>query len=217
MSRILQENNLLNLNFLSTVQEDHVYVVGPGPNGQTHWHEIPSDSTVIFLNKAIELYHNESVRCKTAYWMVCETSVIRTEWFTKYRDAYSQILIVGRAVEQLGALYSHEYHKVFDYHGRGETDEIIDVVEHGLSIGTTIAGMGMQFGYHMGAKLITFCGIDMYGDKYWDGECGHYDGRTDKPWTMYANRIGRLMDRMKDKRKIQFLSLSKTELDVEIT
>jgi hypothetical protein len=203
--------DLMNIDYLQSIQQDVVYVLAPGPNGIDYWDEIPEDAFVIVVNKAIELIHDRSIQCSSCLWLISENSAFQTEWFQTYKDAYSGILCVGKALVGPGNLKDDEYYKVFDYHGRVAVEQIIDVVPDALSIGTTVSGMAIQLAWHIGANKIVLCGIDMGGD-YFDGT--ERIGGT--AFGMYCEHMDRLMKRMKDKRDVEIVSLSPTRLNVEI-
>lgn len=202
--------NLMNAEYLDSTQQDTIYILAPGPNGIDHWDKIPQDAMVICVNKAIELIHSRQVKCGSALWIVSEAAVIQTEWFAIHREAYKDILCVGQTLTTIGGMKEDEYFKYFNYHGRADVGEIIDVVPGALSIGTTVSGMAMQLAWHMGSKHIILCGVDMEGE-YYDGT--ERTGGT--AWNMYVERLDRLMSRMKEKRDIEIVSLSPTRLNVE--
>lgn len=203
--------DLLNPEFLKTIRSDTVYILAPGPNGRDYWDRIPLDSTCIFVNKAIELLHDESVKCQNPMWIVCETKILQTDWFNIYHDAYKDILCVGKAIRTLGAFEDDDYWKVYEYYGRTTVDEILTVDPTGLSIGTTIAGIAIQLAWHMRAETVILCGVDMFGNVYYDGTRGGYD-RDRRPWGMPMNRIIKLIKNMQEQRPIDVYSLSPTKL-----
>lgn len=202
--------DLMNRDYLDSINVDTIYIIGPGPNGKKYWKSIPKDSTCIFLNKAIEIYHEDIIKCSTAYWIVCEPSVLDTDWFNTYKEEYKDILIAGKAVIKVGKLKEEEYFKSFSYHNK------IAIVDNALSIGTTIAGIAIQMSYHIQALNITLCGVDMFSDIYFDGTKGGYTGREDKPWLMTIERIDRLINIMKTHRTVEIQSISPTSLRIPL-
>lgn len=208
--------NLLDPELLEEMKEGTVYIVAPGPNGNDYHAHIPGDSCVIFVNKAIELLHNGRVKADRAIWMVCEHSVLKTEWFNIHHEAYKDILAVGRAVVAMGVLEEDDYWKVFEYYGNVPANGRLTVDPSGLSVGTTVSGMALQLAWWMGATKAIFCGVDLYGDIYYDGTQGGCEAKKNSPWGMHIHRTATLIDNMSEKRHIDVYSLSPTQLKVDI-
>lgn len=200
--------NLMNRDYLSSLNHDTIYILAPGPNGVDHWRDIPIGSFVICVNKAIELIYHVA-NCN-ALWLVAELSAMQTNWFTDYRFRFIDILCIGNALVTPGGMEPHEYHKVFDYWG-SVPGESIALVTDKLCMYGTVSCMAVQLAYHMGAKKIILCGVDMFGENYYDGSQGMYD-RKDTPWHCHINGFNELIREMS--KTTEILTLSPTQLDI---
>ena len=203
--------DLMNREYLDSVEVDTIYILAPGPNGQPHWKDIPEDAFIIYVNKAIELLDNNTVPCGDHLWLVPELSAQDTDWFYKYKEHNSSRLCVGRALVNPGGLEENEYFKYFDYFGN-VPGQGVQIVPDKLNTYGTVSSMAMQLAYHLGAKSIILVGVDMWGDTYYDGDKGFYKGmREDRPWYSHICGFDELIRDIKSK-GVEVCSLSPTQL-----
>ena len=206
--------DLLDPDFLATMQPQKVYILAPGPNGKDHWKDIPDDAFIICVNKAIELIDEGTVKCNKFLWIVPELSAQQTDWFSEYQSASSDVLCIGRALIDPGGLEEDEYFKFFSYWG-SEPNQDVRLISDKLCIYGTVSSMAMQLAYHIGAEEIVLVGVDMYDDTYYDGKKGFYKGmREDTPWHSHVNGFNQLIREIKSK-GVQVRSLSPTQLEVD--
>jgi hypothetical protein len=79
--------------------------------------------------------------------------------------------------------------------------------------GCTIAGATIQICYWLGVKNIRLCGIDMWGDKYFDGSKHKRADRANHDWGC-LNVFNALIDNL-ERKGMTFTSLSETRLRVK--
>lgn len=195
--------DLLDKEFLVTWNKKTIYIVAPGKLGKDFYKDIPEDAYVIVVNKAIELIDTGVVKASKVLWLVGELVSFKTDWFKQYGEKYKDILCTGRVLLEH---MSFKPFKVFEYHLK------IDFVKGALSVGTTVGGMAIQLGVHLGGENIVLCGMDLFGNIYFDGSDGGRKDRENSSWKMQIARIGRLLDVIPN---IKLFSLSPTKLKVD--
>jgi hypothetical protein len=209
--------NVLQPKYLQSVNYDTIYVLAPGPNGKEHWKNIPEDAFVIVVNKAIELVYDDKFKYSDCLWLVAELSAQDTVWFPRHKKEYKDILVVGRALIDVGGMREDEYYKMFDYYG-SFPNQGTGMVSNCLNSKGTVSCMATQLAFYMGAKKIVLCGVDMFDDKFYDGTFGFYKGmRHNTPWHGHICNFGSIIRQMRMKRNVEIVSLSETKLvDIEV-
>lgn len=214
MNKTSYIKDLLDPDFLATFRPETVYVLAPGPNGADFWNRIPDNAFVIAVNKAIELIDKGTVRCQRHLWLVPELSAQRTSWFPQFKDKYRDSLCIGSALKNPGGMEEDEYFKYFDYWGSEPCQDVQLEIGKLCTYGT-VSSMAMQLAYYLGAIEIILVGVDMFGDEYYDGTKGFYEGmREGTPWHNHINGFNELIRAIKSKGiLVSTLSPTKLELD----
>lgn len=158
-----------------------VYIVGTGPNGIPHYNEIPSDAYVVVLNKAITIPKTTDVHWHPSMWMQFANGYFHYEcpWFMEALDHDPTPRLFGTYPRNhLGIGDTCPCNYVFEYFPSYNAADNIkygwpDVppgLVHGvLRTGGTIAGAALQYAAWFGAEMVWLCGIDMQGQKHYDG------------------------------------------------
>ena len=152
---------------------DRVQVVGPGPNGKAHWHELDPRYVTIVVNKAVEI-----ADIRKDIWLTSEGTACRTHWFRYGVENHLDIACMSNSdLYKLhpDAPWTHELGGVM---GRGDVQPTPLL----LRGGATITSMAVHLAYWLGAREIVLCGIDMGDNVYWD-----YD--PTKPLGSHENEV----------------------------
>lgn len=186
---------------------DTVYVLGSGPNGRNHYHEIPPDAYVIALNQAVLI---ESVP-EPSLWMVVDWRCLSRAWWS---DAMKKGVprVFGRELACLfGCDYSFKaYPSLEVWHPRHQRYCPIDSA---LRVGATVAGCAIQAAYHAGCRRVVLCGIDMFGHLYFDGTVS-FEERRNKTWPGELEAMNQLVAGLK-RRGMDVTSLSETSIELD--
>jgi len=194
-----------------------VYVLGSGPKGNEHIGRINKGYFVIAVNQAIDI---EGVH--KSIWLCADRTLPDKQWF---RNAADELIKSNHPLDDVesptpvfdSGYLLEQYPDVpytFD-HGRSITKPPYRPEPGVLRGGGTIACQAVQLAYWLGARRIILCGVDMMGDRYFDG--GHTDNlqtKFGKTWqaTKWFNLVIYNLDRMGCK----VSSLSETKLKVPI-
>jgi len=154
-----------------SLREETVYVLGSGPNGIPHYESIPRDAFVIAVNQAIEIQGiNKSI------WLCADGMLPEKEWFQ--RNA-KELLAANNPLEDVtlptpvfseGVLLNSYPEVPYHFmHGRTLVKQPWGCEEGVLRGGATIGSQAVQLAYLLGCRNIILCGIDMHGEKYFNG------------------------------------------------
>jgi len=196
-----------------------VYILGTGPNGAAHYDKIPAHSWVIAVNKAIEI-----PGVHKSIWLCADGSLPEKEWFKKAAREYiaSEYELMDRnnptPVFDSGKL-AQEFKDVrYTFrHGKSLLEDGHYCINGELRCHATIACQAVQLAYLLGSRNIILCGVDMYGEKYFDGtetdKKINIQTRESQTWKA-ADAFNNLIRAMKTT-GCRIVSLSDTQLDVE--
>lgn len=136
---------------------EFVTILAPGPNGRTHWNKM--SDYVIAVNKAIQI--PVDIKC----WIVGDGNAAKMDWFKWGCKNFHGIKIFSEAVHErtdfrgdytfwMVPEFEEGYRK---YPGHFRPDE-------------STTGIALDMACRYGAKKIGLCGVDMFGETYFDGE-----------------------------------------------
>ena len=188
-----------------------VTIIAPGPAGKAYWESLPNH--YLAVNKAIE------IPLDMDSWMVSDWWAVKVDWFhranitaphknitryfsdgllTKVDDAeYSFPLVDGRECQQ--PLGSGTYEPV---PGKFRPDG-------------TVVGSAIELCARFGSREIALCGVDMFGDRYFDGTESTSVTCQHKGVWAYVPYLNSLIEWVKAQ-GIDIYSISPTALDVEV-
>jgi len=176
-----------------------VYILGSGRNASLVFKKIPDEAFVIALNKAVLMR-----RCDI--WMIATTGYFDTDW---WKDALNQpcLKVFG---EMLALHYKADfsYRYLPDFHAP-PVYEFIPMIWRAA----TVAGCALNMCRDKGVTEVILCGIDMFGDVYWDNSHSIWDYKIDSVWKE-RDALQAMID-MCRKEGMSIKTLSKTALDVE--
>jgi hypothetical protein len=183
-----------------------VCIVAPGPNGRSHYGEIPEDYYKIALSKAALI---PAVRASV--WIMCHT---QQDWYGEASASFRGVRIYGdaaarQAEQELLALGCECY---CFYPPPDSLSPEVRPVEGAIRVGGSISGIALQIAYNFGARDILLCGVDMSGDGYFDGTMNVQPSHGDT-WGAVKN-LNPLIRWMIEKRGLRIHTLSPTRLDV---
>ncbi|HSW65411.1 MAG TPA: hypothetical protein VLH56_19195 [Dissulfurispiraceae bacterium] len=185
-----------------------VYVVGTGPNGKAAWSRIPDDAYVIAVNQAMLI---EGIP-DPALWVTFD----RTLWHEPKpwwqaaldrSDDLGTIRLFGDV--NAGRVYSDYSFKYAPHFHEDPRKTLLHGVLRG---GCNVAGCACQAAYWGGAKTIILCGIDMFGQVYYDGSVNPKVREEEWKWTHMFSQLLALIKA----REVTVLSISPTALKVEV-
>ena len=206
-----------------TLVSRETYVVGTGPNGLAHLEKVKDAKFVIVVNRAVDYDW-----IPRHIWLCDDGTLPQKEWFIKNALLY----IEHMTIEESSKLLQPTPTPVFS---EGKLlDAYPDVpyyVRHSpgfyadppgchpgvLRGGTSVGGKGVQLAYHLGAKRIILCGIDMQGKAYANDPEGHGCNANLRQGGIWAQKdnFNRLIKWLGEK-GVEVVSLSDTALDVPI-
>lgn len=173
------------------------FIFGAGPNG-VPFHYKHYDGILIALNSTI------TIRPDFNIWVCIDQTAFRYKWI-KTRTSAKRVFSaqLAKHVRGVDVVFNSDptIHNVNDLTGG---------LLHG---GATVAGCAIQLAYWLGCERTTLIGVDMYGDKHWDGSIGapkHY-GRV---WSS-VKQLKKVV-RLVTARGMKVDTLSKTELSVPL-
>jgi hypothetical protein len=189
-----------------------VCIVGPGPNGLDHYHEIPEDFTVMALNKAVLI---EEVNAN--WWVIAHND---KSWFNIPDKQYSGIRVYRDAlVPSISEMaISLNKYNLFYFNVEEEKlkEKVVLPVKGCIRIGASVAALAIQLAYNLGAVEILLCGVDMSGNTYWD------NSENEDPSVFYLHgeiwdsikRLNPLLHYLRFELNVKISTLSKSNLDV---
>jgi len=226
------QQNILKLRHKITIPDDKtIYMVSPGGFGRDKYEEIPEDAFVIIVNYAIKIpaycRANGIRELKPAIWLCADRNLATApecHWFIEELQA---IMDAGYPINVEDIKAGGPVVPVFDSGFLGGIFGSVRVIfDHGNTIrrkqpqpianrlrgGLTISCQAVQLAYWLGAKRIIICGLDMYGDDYFDDHKTNVSSRRDRIWpqTSHFNRFINWL-KLQD---VEVVSLSRTALGV---
>ena len=189
-----------------------VCVVAPGPNGLDLYKEIPSDYSIIVVNKAILI---EEIN--PDLWVVAHSD---NSWFEEANRQYQGLrayrdVILPTINKTTLELYTDKSHSFKLEETQLQVDKILPI-DGFIRRGGTISGIAIQLAYNLGVRDILLCGVDMSGNNYWDNSenedknVRHMHGAI---WDG-AIKLDPLLNHMLNELNVKITTLSKTTLNV---
>jgi hypothetical protein len=144
--------------------QKRVQIVGPGPNGKEHWHELDKDCFTILVNKACDIPDVQDIGHDHMIWITSEGTAHLTHWFKWGLEHMYDIACMSHS--DLSKFYPEcpWTHELGGMMGRGDVRPTPLL----LRGGATITSMAVHLAYWLGAKEIVLCGVDMGPNQYYD-------------------------------------------------
>lgn len=191
---------------------EKVCVVAPGPNGKSHYHEIPDDYSIIVVNKAIMI---EEVN--PDWWVIAHAD---TSWFHTPDEQYTGIRVYSHGIQDYitEAAYKVSENLIYCFVAEEEPlqEEVVLPVEGCIRYGASVSAMAIQMAYNFGAKEILLCGVDMSGNGYWDKSENEDPNALEIHGEIWdsVKRLNPLLEYMQNELNVKISTLSKTQLNV---
>ncbi len=188
----------------SGIEIEKARIVGCGPNLNQCDLSVPDEGLfVIVCNKAIEK--------ADGLWLCLDKEAQDCEWFRHHINLRRMTDTAQMCCFPLHSLgkYKPEYSMHIAPCFPSQHTNLL--YKNVLLNGATVAGVALQIAYHLGAKEIELCGIDMGGDTYFDGSPtqGHHT------WDTFTTRMNSFI-RVVKHNGCDVYSSSDTALDVEV-
>ena len=227
-----QEDILRNRNLIKIPDDKTIYVVSPGGFGRDHYDEIPKDAFVIVVNYAIRIpaycRENGIRELKPTIWLCADRNLATApecHWFIEelqaiidadYPIGVKDIRAGGPIVPVfdsgfLGGIFQSV--RVIFSHGKSIVRKQPQPIPGKLRGGLTISCQAVQLAYWLGAKRVVICGIDMYGDDYFDDRKTNVSSRHDRIWSQISH-FNRFVKWLK-LNEVEVVSLSRTAISVQ--
>lgn len=189
-----------------------VCILAPGPQGQAHYHRIPTDAFVVAVNKAVLI-----PEVKADLWMINHSD---QEWYAHADSVYRGARLYNQqaALTANPAPAADPSHYVYVPPERKLSASELHLLEDGsIRYGGTIVASALQFAYHFGAREVLLCGVDMSGNQYWDGK----ENPDSRMWHLHgeiwlAVELLNPLIRYLRQRGLAISSLSPTRLEVPL-
>jgi len=192
---------------------NRVDILAPGPQGKACWGRL--GPWVMAVNKGIEIPVDADA------WMVADWWAVKTEWFPKMDREYegmrfySEGLVSKRAGDVAIADYSY---KLLD--GRKCTFPLgsapyVEPIPDVLRPDGSVSACAIEAVARLGAKEIVLCGVDMFGNIYYDGNPSSSTDCTHNGVWAFAPFTNSLIKWVKAQ-GIEIYSMSPTALDIEV-
>jgi len=206
-----------------------VYILAPGYEGRKQYDRISDDAFVITVNKGFQIPNVHK-----NLWLAEDVGLLSFQpWFA---DAVRGVIAERNelmapettVVIDSGKMFTlfpdarYVYNSTPSYlnFGRniGDGTGPYEMIPGCLRGRATISSKAMQLAVKKGAKRIILCGVDMQGDKYFDGsitKSGHISGGVAQGNWYFVPHFNKLVERLTMK-GIDVVSLSPTALSVEV-
>lgn len=204
-------------------QSREVAVVGMGPNGLAHLDKVKGTEIVIVPNRAIDYDW-----IPRHIWLCDDGTLPEKEWFIKNALLYVEHMTYEHnsnlskpnptpVFSEGKLLDAYPDVPYFVRHSPGFYTDPVGCWPGVLRGGTSVGGKGVQLAYHLGAKRIVMCGIDMQGRSYANDPEGHGCNANLRRGGIWAQRdnFNRLIKWLGEQ-DVEVVSLSPTALDVEV-
>ena len=196
-----------------------VCILAPGPNGKTHYADIPDDYTVLAVNKAVLIDAVEAdvwlMNLADQAWFEAANAVfegVRVFWREEPDSPHYNPVIEQRlqATDHTPCYYFHAVRPGLRRLRTGHS--IAQLIGLHILSGGTVTGAALQLACHFGAREVLLCGVDLSGDDYWDGSVGEQPGNGET-WRS-IDVLNALIRWMTLAQGIAVATLSPTKLDV---
>jgi len=188
-----------------------VTILAPGPSGKPYWAMM--DGHVLVVNKAIE------APVAPDSWMVSDWWAIKVEWFNQCNVTapnrgiiryFSDGLVskVGEVENSFGIVDGRECQQPL---GSGSYEPVAGKFRPD----GTVVGSAIELCARFGSREIALCGVDMFGDRYFDGTESTSVTCEHKGVWAYVPYLNSLIEWVEEQ-GIDIYSISPTALDVEV-
>jgi len=218
----LAQSQFVNVMVNKIPMPERVIILGSGPNGVEHYGRIGPGDFVIACNAGVNCPVDH-----VDFWGAMDPTLYKQAYFSRAAEKLYRFNL-DLSMEARGHGYPipvFEKTRVavhfpwvkctFDL--RKElimTLESVDPHPRYVRPGATIAGAMTQIAFWSDVKEVVYCGIDMFGDGYFDGTLHKQRIRKNTQW--HSCRVFNAMIHGFEKKGIKFSSLSKTNLEVRV-
>ncbi len=150
---------------------ERVCLIAPGPSAARHLRHIPGNFSRLAVNKAVLI-----PGAKADYWVMNQLTQNSLAYFTEANAMFSgtRIFRLSTAWACRENACSRSSEQCFWFMARQSpteciTDERLPALSTCVRSGATVAGCALQMLASLGASEILLCGLDMFGNQYWDG------------------------------------------------
>ena len=184
-----------------------VCIVAPGPNGRGHHERIPADFQVVAASKAVLI-----PGLRPAIWIMTHSD---QPWFAEANRCFQGVRLFSydAALHAASALegtpdcyYFVPPHDSFLEPGRRHLQDGV------IRYGGTVSACAIQFASIFGAAEILLCGVDLSGDRYFDGTVNANANHGDT-WPA-VKRLQPLLKHLMDDKGLSIATLSPTRLEL---
>lgn len=200
---------------------ERALILGSGPNGRAHHARIPRDRFVLALNLAV------TAPVRADLWVAMDPTLKDQRWFQDAIWGFREpgLDLGPGAIGAGGTVPLMERKRVarhFPWVRCTFWLEKLSMMSPGdveprpdhIRPGGTVAGAALQLCLHCGVTRVDLCGIDMFGDVYFDGSLHRRKQRKGQAWGS-RKVLGALIKCLQGK-GMEIRSLSETALDIEI-
>jgi hypothetical protein len=199
------------------VMPRRVYINAPGPWGVEHYKDIPEDAYVVAVNKGVEIPWTCSLeaRFSNAVWVVSDWHATKKHYFKPSDARFDGIRVFSvRAASKTPSFTQPAPGKHFFFDMAAvERDIPFRPAKRKFRPGGTVAGCALWLCYLCGAKEIILNGVDMSGNRYYDGSENPTERWLHKHgdiWTSRNAMDGKI--EWMQQRGVRVFTLSKTQL-----
>lgn len=150
---------------------ERVCLIAPGPSAARHLRHIPGNFSRLAVNKAVLI-----ADARADYWVMNQLTQNSLTYFTEANATFSgtRIFRLPTAWACRKQIFPRSSKQCFWFMARQSpteciTDEHLPALSKCVRSGATIAGCALQMLATLGASEILLCGLDMFGNQYWDG------------------------------------------------
>jgi len=187
-----------------------VCIVAPGPNGREYYQKIPNDFYIIAVNKAVLI-----PEVQADVWMLNHMTENVQRWYGEADAKFNGIRVfrysasVTMPPSRVKEGYFFQTATMPSEQLNSSMPESIDGV---IRAEGSITGCAIQLAYNFGVSEILLCGVDMSGDRYWDGTI-NIQASHGNTWPVSAN-VNSLIKWLAAEKGIKIFTLSPTKLEV---
>lgn len=150
---------------------ERVCLIAPGPSAARHLRNIPGDFARLAVNKAVLI-----PGAKADYWVMNQLTQNSLTYFTEANAMFAGTRIfrlptAWACKEQVSSRSSEQCFWFMARQSPAEciTDERLPALSTCVRSGATVSGCALQMLAILGASEILLCGLDLFGNQYWDG------------------------------------------------
>ena len=186
-----------------------VDILAPGPAGRPYWPRL--GPFVVAVNKAALIPVDPDA------WMVSDWWAIKTDWFNDIATTFDGVRFFSSGLKECYGDADYTFNLLDGREcvqplGAGIYTAPIDGL---LRPDGSVSASAVEMAARCGAREIVLCGVDMYGDIYYDDTpCKAVDCDHKGEWA-YTSYFNSLIEWVRGE-GIEIWSMSKTALEVEV-